>query len=140
RSGCAAGPAGPDAARRERRGSDPRWPSSCYLRVATRAVKIRAPRVTRNVTRTSVSAAPQARSCAATNDEFALAKILTDGAVLASWERWGLYSGAAATANKSGAVSPAARATARSAPDTMPDSAAGRTTVRMVRLLVVPRA
>ncbi len=42
--------------------------------------------------------------------------------------------------NRSGAVSPAARATASSAPEVIPGSAAGRTTVTTVRLFEVPRA
>src|SRR5262249_43577953 len=114
--------------------------SGHHLWLATRAVKMRATSVTRNVSRTSVSAAPHARSCAATNDEFALAKICTDSAVFASPNRLRLYSVAAPTATGGGAAAPAARATARSAPDTIPGSAAGSTTVKMVRLLVVPRA
>src|SRR5262249_40897049 len=100
-----------------------------------RAAMMRAPTVTRNVTKTSVNAAPHARSCAATNDEFALAKICIDNAVLACSKRCGLYSVAAPTAKSKGAVSPAAQATASSEPERMPGSAAGRTTVRIVRLL-----
>ena len=42
--------------------------------------------------------------------------------------------------NSSGAVSPAARATASSAPETMPPTAAGSTTVSVTRALVAPRA
>ena len=42
--------------------------------------------------------------------------------------------------NSSGAVSPAARATASSAPLVMPGRAAGSTTVRVVRERLAPRA
>ena len=42
--------------------------------------------------------------------------------------------------NSSGAVSPAARATASSAPLTMPPTAAGSTTVSVTRALVAPSA
>jgi len=42
--------------------------------------------------------------------------------------------------NSSGAVSPAARATASSAPLVMPPTAAGKTTVNVTRALVAPSA
>src|SRR5262249_34587301 len=61
-----------------------------YLLSASRAVNSRAISVTMNVSRTRVSAAAQARSWAAGNDEFVLPKICTDSAVLASLNRCGL--------------------------------------------------
>ena len=107
---------------------------------AIRAVKTRATSVMKKVNSTSVRAAPHARSWAATKDEVALPKICTDSAVFASLNRCGLYSVAAPIVNSRGAVSPAARATASSAPETMPGRAAGNTTVRIVRLFDVPSA
>jgi hypothetical protein len=57
---------------------------------ARRAVNTRAIRVMMKVSRTSMSAAPHARSCAAGNAEVALPKICSDRDVFASWNRCGL--------------------------------------------------
>ena len=88
----------------------------------------------------SVSAAPQPRSCAPGYGWFAFAKICEGSAVLAPLKTFGLAEAAAPMQNSSGAVSPAARATASSAPLTIPPIAAGSTTVTVTRALVAPRA
>src|SRR5665213_2731406 len=61
-----------------------------YLLRAKRAVTNRATNVMRNVNKTRVKAAPQARSWAPTNEEDALPKIWMESAVFASTNRFGL--------------------------------------------------
>ena len=67
-----------------------------------------------------VSAAPQARSCCAVNGDVALWKIWTDSAVFGPLNRFLFVSLTMPIVKSSGAVSPAARATASSAPLTIP--------------------
>ncbi len=67
-------------------------------------------------------------------------KICADSAVFGPLNGFQLMLVAAPIVNSSGAVSPAARATASSTPDRMPGSAAGSTTVRMVRAWLDPSA
>ena len=88
----------------------------------------------------SVSAAPQPRAWAPTYDEFAFEKICEGSEVLAPLNTFGLAVVTVRMVNSSGAVSPAARATASRAPLTMPPIAAGSTTVTVTRALVAPRA
>jgi hypothetical protein len=59
---------------------------------------------------------------------------------LAPLNRFVLVASTVRMVNSSGAVSPAARAMASSAPLTMPLIAAGSTTVSVTRALVAPRA
>ena len=88
----------------------------------------------------SVSAAPQPRACAPTYGDDAFAKICEGSAVLAPLNTFGFAAVTVRMVNSSGAVSPAARATASSAPLTIPPIAAGSTTVSVTRALVAPRA
>ena len=87
-----------------------------------------------------VSAAPQPRSCAPAYGCDAFAKICEGSEVLAPLNTFGFAVVTVRMVNSSGAVSPAARATASSAPLTMPPIAAGSTTVSVTRDLVAPRA
>ena len=89
----------------------------------------------------SVSAAPQARACAPVYGCDAFEKICRGSAVLAPLNTFVFAAAVPPRMVKiSGAVSPAARATASSAPLTMPPRAAGSTTVIVTRDLVAPRA
>ncbi len=88
----------------------------------------------------SVSAAPQPRSCAPVYGEFAFEKICEGSEVLAPLNTFLFTVVTVRMVNSSGAVSPAARATASSAPLTIPPIAAGSTTVTVTRALVAPRA
>src|SRR5579862_5197348 len=72
--------------------------------------------------------------------EVALAKITVDSAVFAPLNTFGFVASTTKMVNSSGAVSPAARATASRAPLTIPPTAAGRTTVRVTRDFVAPSA
>ena len=60
--------------------------------------------------------------------------------VFGAWNTSGLAAVTVRMVNSSGAVSPAARATASSTPLTMPPSAAGSTTVSVTRALLAPSA
>ena len=71
---------------------------------------------------------------------MAFAKICVESAVFAPLNTFGLVEVTVRMVNSSGAVSPAARAMASSAPLTMPPMAAGSTTVSVTRDLVAPRA
>ena len=88
----------------------------------------------------SVSAAPQPRAWAPAYGVFAFAKICEGSEVLGPLNTFRFTVVTVRMVNSSGAVSPAARATASSAPLTMPPIAAGSTTVTVTRALVAPRA
>src|SRR5260370_38977092 len=88
----------------------------------------------------SVSAAPQPRACAPVNADDALTKICDGSEVLGPLNTFGLAAVTVRMVNRSGAVSPAARATASRAPLTIPPTAAGTPTVTVTRDLVHPPA
>ena len=88
----------------------------------------------------SVSAAPQPRAWAPTYGDDAFAKICDGSEVLAPLNTLRFTAVTVRMVNSSGAVSPAARATASRAPLTIPPSAVGSTTVTVTRALVAPRA
>ncbi len=83
---------------------------------------------------------PSARPCAPVYGDVAFAKIWEGIAVLAPLKMLGLAAVTVRMVNSSGAVSPAARATASRAPLTIPPIAAGSTTVMVTRALVAPSA
>src|SRR5690242_11526063 len=87
-----------------------------------------------------VSAAPQARSWAPVKGDVALAKICEGIEVLGPLNAFLYTVVTVRMVNSSGAVSPAALATASSAPLTIPPIAAGNTTVIVTRDLVAPSA
>jgi len=87
-----------------------------------------------------VSADAYARSWAPTNGDVAPWKICTDSVVFGPENRLWFAEVTVPMTNSRGAVSPAARATASSAPLTIPGAALGSTTVRMVRTLRLPSA
>jgi hypothetical protein len=87
-----------------------------------------------------VSAAPQPRCAAPTYGWLAFEKICKGSAVLAPLNTFVFAVSAAPMQKSSGAVSPAARATASRTPLTIPPIAAGSTTVTVTRALVAPRA
>src|SRR5581483_4089871 len=105
-----------------------------------RLVTTRARTVSTTTRTIRVRAAPQARSWAPAKGSWALLKIWDDRAVVAPPNTCQFRFRGAPMVNSSGAVSPAARATASSEPLTIPEMAAGRTTVMIVRARLAPRA
>ena len=99
--------------------------SSRPRRPSTRPRAGRAPSARRPST-IEVSAAPHARSWAPANGCWAFEKICADSAVFGPLNTFQLTDVAAPMVNSSGAVSPAARATASSTPLRMPGNAGGQ--------------
>ena len=101
---------------------------SCRLPAARRTRSRAGPAIVKmNTIRISVSAAPHARSWAPGNSERAFRKICSDSAVFAAVEQAPCWSRRPVpTVKSSGAVSPAARATASSAPLDDPGAAVGQ--------------
>src|ERR1700719_4980919 len=107
---------------------------------AKRDATIRATTVNTNTMTMSVNAAPQARSVADANGVCALNQISCDSVVLVPWNTLGFTLVVTPMVKSSGAVSPAARATANMAPLTMPGSAVGSATDTTVRQRRAPSA
>jgi hypothetical protein len=101
---------------------------------------MRAAIIRTNAMTMSVRAAPQARDCAPTYGDTAFEKICEGSEVLAPLNTFRFTVVTVRMVKSSGAVSPAARATASRAPLTIPPMAAGNTTVSVTRALVAPRA
>ena len=87
----------------------------------------------------SVSAAPQPRAWAPTYGDDAFAKIC-DGSGVGAAEHVAVHGGHREDGEQQRRRLTAARATASSAPLTIPPSAVGSTTVTVTRALLAPRA
>src|SRR5262249_31452672 len=105
-----------------------------------RSSEIRASRLVTSTTAISTNAAAQACSFRCLSGDSEYSKMITgtdatefDGPQLTTWPK-------IEHVKRSGAVSPAARATASVAPVTMPPSAEGTTTLTTVRHFETPRA